>query len=327
MPQKETLPEHLKEIERLYHLEEQYASQVSLLREVGILDELDEIQAIDGKHYPVPTLEQIAEQLYEQREELEIKRDQGFTKLVLVPFGMNLGVCFFVLREYLISYKRKHPEFTRGIPSLPNKSDKSDWIPVHIDGKDFDVRDSSLFVYRPNSFDRYKHQGKTKAQILEGQAQNPHPFQGWTVRLFQPSIPNDPSSPGIASIPREGQGNEYGQENPRLDIESAPMSQCRYLSIVEDAKNDPNSPYFRESGLTPEDWIFAFLTHLQETGKTLDNFLNKDESTCGLVGAFSPSLNAVPIICWMKISSQVCFGVDATTTALEIQGARFAVSV
>ncbi|HCB19276.1 TPA: hypothetical protein DEP34_02725, partial [Candidatus Uhrbacteria bacterium] len=75
-PKKEKLPKHLQEIERLYNLREQYNFQVELLEEAGILKE-GAILGIDGKIYPIPTLEQIAIRLFERREELKTKHDQG----------------------------------------------------------------------------------------------------------------------------------------------------------------------------------------------------------------------------------------------------------
>ncbi|KKU30531.1 MAG: hypothetical protein UX45_C0042G0008, partial [Candidatus Uhrbacteria bacterium GW2011_GWF2_46_218] len=56
-PKKEDYAEALEHAERLYHLREQYTSQVSLLEQVGILKE-GAITGIDGKIYPIPTLEQ-----------------------------------------------------------------------------------------------------------------------------------------------------------------------------------------------------------------------------------------------------------------------------
>mgnify|MGYP001558664741 CR=1 FL=1 len=63
-PLKETLPEYLEEAERLYHLSEQYTTQVALLEQAGILKE-GKITGIDGRTYPIPTLEQIAQRLFE----------------------------------------------------------------------------------------------------------------------------------------------------------------------------------------------------------------------------------------------------------------------
>jgi len=102
--------EALEYAEEMYHLREQYTSQVSLLKEVGILKE-GAIIGIDGNKYPIPTLEQIAVRLFERRETLETKHDQGFTKFLLVPFGMSLDALQETLKQFLLSYKQKNPSF------------------------------------------------------------------------------------------------------------------------------------------------------------------------------------------------------------------------
>ncbi|KKU33021.1 MAG: hypothetical protein UX45_C0012G0062 [Candidatus Uhrbacteria bacterium GW2011_GWF2_46_218] len=84
-PKKEDYTEALEYAEEFYNLCEQYTFQVSLLKEVGILKE-GAILGIDGNTYPIPTLEQIAMRLFERRGELSTKHDQGFTKLLLVPY-------------------------------------------------------------------------------------------------------------------------------------------------------------------------------------------------------------------------------------------------
>ena len=58
--------------------------------------------------------------------------------------------------------------------------------------------------------------------------------------------------------------------------------------------------------MTPEDWIIAFMTHLSETGKHLDDVRNptETESYCYLTGAFFSSSFAVPGACWVRFCRQ-----------------------
>jgi hypothetical protein len=44
----------------------------------------------------------------------------------------------------------------------------------------------------------------------------------------------------------------------------------------------------------------AFMTHLQETGKPLDNYRTDIESVCFLTGAFFPSSSFVPNMYWLR---------------------------
>ena len=311
-PKKEDYTEALEYAEEFYHLREQYTSQVSLLEQVGILKE-GAITGIDGHEYPIPTLEQIAIRLFERRETLETKHDQGFTKLLLVPFGMSLDALTDTLKQFLLKYKKDNPTFNLD-------TDEPLWVWAGYQGTD--IGDSPNLVYEPQSFDKEGHGGKTKAQILEEQSKGRWTpafagvaggsgtrFPGWTVHLLQPSNPNeqDIETPkGFAPIPRKGQGTPQGDENPRSPFEAG-KSPDEYLSILQKAQEDKDSPYHGETGMTPEDWIIAFMIHLTETGEPMDNWQNGTESISYLTGAFFHSSTVVPYACWRRGGRQVYF--------------------
>ena len=296
--------EALEYVEKHYHLEKQYTSQVELLEEVGILEN-GAITGIDGKNYPIPTLEQIAIHLFERRETLETKHDQGFTKLLLVPFGMSLDTLQETLKQFLLKHKKLHPSFDLD-------TNQPLWTSEEYQGAD--IGDSPKLVYYQQSFMEDGHGGKTKAQILEGQETpgqargddgrtgdngqtGDDEWKGWTVHLLQPSDPSDPCSLGFASILREDQGTPQGNENPRPPLEAGKTAE-EYLSILQETQDDENSPYHNESGLTPEDWIMAFMIHLTEIGQPLDNHENGTESISYLTGAFLLSSVNVPLASW-----------------------------
>jgi len=285
--------EALKEVEHLYNLTEQYDSQVSLLEQVGILKD-GAITGIDGKEYPVPTLEQIAQCLFERRETLHTKRDQGFTKLLLVPFGISLDVLQEILKQFLLSYKTDHPDF-----DLDINDPLWTWEEGYLGA---DTGNPPKIVYNPKSFDS-NHQGQTKREILEAQADNQDSsFPGWRIHLLQPSNPSDQESKGFAPIPRQGQGITNGEETPRPSLEAGKFPND-YLSILQKAQDNPDSPYHGESGMTPEDWILAFITHLEETRKPLDDYGSDKESITYLTGAFFPSIDGfafVPFAYWNR---------------------------
>ena len=296
---REEISEIIEYAEKFYHLKKQYDSQVELLEEVGIL-ESGTILGIDGYEYPIPTLEQIATRLFERRKELFTKHDQGFTKLLLVPFGMSLDILRETLKQFLLTYKKDHQTFDLN-------TDDPLWTWENYQGAD--VGDCPNLVYYPMSFDKHDHQGKTKAQILEERKNNQAHFLGWTVQLFQPSNPTNPHSPGFALIPRQGQGTPQGDKNPRPPLEAG-KTPMEYLSLLLSSKDNKDSPYFQESSLTPEDWIIAFMLHLQETGEPLDNIWNlaiEENANC-LTGAFFPSSVRVPFAYWFRTRQQVRLG-------------------
>jgi len=289
-PFREKTSEALEYVEQHYHLTEQYSAQVALLEQVGVLEN-GAITGIDGEVYPVPTLEQIAARLYEREKDLSVKRDQGFTKLLLVPFGMSLDALLEILKQFLLDYKGDHTNFEVN-------SDEPFWTWEKEGYKGADTGNPPKIVYNPKSFDSKNHQGQTKEEILEKQATDPSAFPGWSIHLLQPSDPTDLHSPGFALIPKEGEGKSYGEKNSRPDIEKC-LSVSEYLSFLQASKNDPSSPYFLESGMTPEDWIMAFMTQLTQTGEPMDSYQNNMDGMTYLIGALFPFFKCpVPSIYW-----------------------------
>jgi len=315
-PKKEDYAEALEYAERLYHLKEQYTSQVALLEQVGILKD-GVIEGIDGNKYPVPTLEQIASRLFERREGLSTKHDQGFTKLLLVPFGMSLDSLYETLEQFLFKYRQDHPDFDFGKD-----------VPLWKWGgyQEVDGGEYSNIVYYPKSFNDKNYQSRTKTKILEEQEDKKDSFPGWMIHLFQPSDLSHSDSHGLAHIPFEGRGAIYGREAPRKDIEAGKTPE-EYLSILKEAQDNPNSPYFHESGMTPEDWIIAFMTHLTETGQLLDNHADNRGSDICLVGSFFHLFSRVPYVHKDGNTKQIDFDAYAYWKNSWDIGTRFSVIV
>jgi len=285
-PIKEDHTEALEYADRLFHLREQYAAQVSLLERTGILRD-GAIMGADVKRYLIPSLEEIAERLYssERRSMFETKQDQKFTKLLLVPFGMSIDILIILFREFLRDYKKSHPNFFGPEPKPPRR-----WDPLSISTgyKGADGGGHSEWVYFPESFDQENHGGKTKEEILSASK------QGWRVLLLQ--APAD-SDQGIRFIPKKGNGSIEGEEIPRPDLEAYGTFNL-YLTILQKTKNDPTSSYYGESGMTPEDWMMAFMTHLEETEQPLDNLSTVKESGSCLVGVYAPDTRFIPAASW-----------------------------
>jgi len=307
----------IESIEQHYHLREQYAFQYHLLKEVGILNERNAIVGIDDHEYPVPTLEQIASRLFEQEKELSIKRDQGFTKLLFVPFGMSLDALRKIFEQFLLSYQRAHLSFDL-------KIDRPLW--TWDDYMEGDTGDDPKLMYNPQRFNEVHYQARTKSWILGDQATNPSSFPGWRVHLLQPSDPTDPDSKGFAHIPKEGQGEINGQESPRPDIE-ANKTLKEYFFLLQEAKDNPNSPYFHESGLTPEDWMLACMVDLEETGQPLDNYQNGTERGSYLLGVLFTASTYKPCACWSDMQASLYGGGLVDNDQTEDIGARFSVVI
>lgn len=83
--------------EKKLELRKQYEEQVKIMEHYNILVELKDGQkgiiGINGKEYPIPSLGEISKRMLdtkENRELLKKKVEQGFTQLLVVPFGMSL---------------------------------------------------------------------------------------------------------------------------------------------------------------------------------------------------------------------------------------------
>jgi len=246
---------------------------------------------------------------------------------------MSLDTLRETFKQFLLKYKKDNPTFNL---------DTHEPLWAWSDYQGADIGDSPNLVYYPQSFDEKDHQGKTKMEMLKEQAKGRWTpafagvaggkglgTPGWTVHLLQPSNPNeqDTETPkGFAYIPRQGQGTLQEDENHRPLLESG-KSPNEYLSILQKAQDDPNTPYFQEFGMTPEDWIIVFMIHLTETGEPMDNFANEKESVSYLTGAFFRSSTGVPYAYWDRDVRQVYFGGNGPRDRDERIGVRSSVVV
>jgi hypothetical protein len=75
-------------------LEKQYARIIAILKKTGVTTLLPRsgtvgITGIDGGEYPVPSREQLKAVLAENRELVDRKGRQGFTRLQLTPIAIS----------------------------------------------------------------------------------------------------------------------------------------------------------------------------------------------------------------------------------------------
>jgi hypothetical protein len=88
----------------------------------------------------------------------------------------------------------------------------------------------------------------------------------------------------------------YGIDPERVDFEPG-KSPEDYLIDLSDEEKNPEHPYHLESGLSPEDWMMACITHLTETGKILDQAMTTQEAFgVHLLGALFDSEWKVPAV-------------------------------
>ena len=310
-------------LELTYNLTEQYEKEVETLRQRGLLEVNKEagvefIRGIDGLEYPLPSLETIANRLIEQKETLDIKAEQGFTKLILVPFAVSLDRQIESLQQFLLDYKKRHPDF-----KLNEKEPAWVWNDATDGYKNADINNDLVYGVKKFSKDQTEHQGSTKKEILEAQRNANDPLAGWKVELFQEDIRDrkiiragDSRNLGIRSIPCAGEGRADGKTHPRPETEAGKSSN-EYL-----AQQLPG-----EVGQTPEDWMCAFIYHLQEAGEPLDNYQNGEDSVAFLTGAWFKKSGYVPCVYWRAFGAQASFDWDDPSYSSSDCGSRSVVMV
>lgn len=282
-------------------IREQYESQKAILERVGVLEKLSSgelgIRGIDNKEYAFPGYKEIVGRLKENKELMETKAEQGFTKLLIVPFGMKLDDLIEKYRQVVLQHYVGMPDPqdpSKRIPDLQKtklfaakkdpQNPKEQLVPLELDENQpvfvWDAYQNAdiegKLVYYPNKFsqDPQEHRGKTKLELLQKEK------QGFHILLLE-DLPN---------IPREGQGKEI-QGRKQLEANKAPNT---YLQQLQE------KPYQGESGLTPEDWLTYAISHLEETDQVIDDWQGKGSINYNLGGYF-PSSGSVPHAYWDRV--------------------------
>jgi hypothetical protein len=275
--EKEKTPdEHIEisgaSLEEKLHIKEQYEKQKEILEKTGILQTLKSgekgIVGIDGEEYPIPTYEEIQERVEKNKEMLALKTEQGFTELLITPFGMS----FDSLREKAIDVVWEHHKsgkffsavkspdgsFKRGFDSKKSPNDPD--VPLDVKDKRSDLDlwkwdnyrgtdKNGMLVYEPKRFDKINHGGKTKQEILE------RDNSGWQVAFIE-DLPLLPAKGEAKSI------GPKGKERRQLAVGNSPE---QYLKLL-----DPKTRYRGESGMTHEDWLAYVVSHLEKTNQMID---------------------------------------------------------
>ncbi|TAL51113.1 hypothetical protein EPN81_00750 [Patescibacteria group bacterium] len=161
-------------------------------------------------------------------------------------------------------------------------------------------------------------------EILLEQGNNQNNAAGWRILFLQAGE----NGKGIRDIPI-GESQVQGDKFPRPDI-VAGKSAIEYLAIQLQESQDPTSPYHGESGMTLEEWIVAFMAHLEETERPMDDF-GAGNSIVYLTGAFlsaaldeEAETDRIPTARWYRFDQQAGLFVDELNVPSENITVRFA---
>lgn len=317
--------------EKIFHLQEQYQKQVSFLVRADLIESKKELDAsgkeqtvvffrgIDEKEYPLPSFEEIFKHVFEKSEILKEKADQGFKKLLIVPFGMRLEQILARLERAMNNGKIiPRMSFQLDIASISKRLACGD-----VDG---------IIRYDPERMDD-EVRGKTKSQLLDEQNQEGLWKRGWSIILLQEAD----DGVGFRGIPRVGAGGQMGTMKVRKDIETK-KTPTQYLDETQRTMTDPTSSYFAESGMGPEEWIFALTQHMEATAKpqegtvaSIDNYFDTVNSMAILTGCYlcfdSPEKSNRALSVGFNFSTGIEFYEPVVDQAEYVTGVRTAVRI
>ena len=281
----------------LESLKNDWDYNIKAMAGAGILETFTEsdtrgVRGVDGKEYPVPETEEIQRKLEEKREMIEKKLEQGFTELLLVPFGMPLSKLTLRLKQCIL---RKHEEGT--LISTDGTTLELDVTnPLHK----YEEWTEDKIYYDIQSFNKNNHQGKTKAEILSV------PNSAWQILLVEPNL----------DIPAQDKGQTIGR---RKQLE-ANLSAEDYLNLIQ---NDPQ--YQNETSYSPEAILIQMLQKLQNDNVVINDYQGSGKITRCFNSMFASG--NVPSACWNRGSLQASLHSVSTGDRRPDLGSRSSVRV
>lgn len=260
---------------------EKYDRFMLALNRLGITTILPESEdlgviGIDGKEYPRPEWQQVADALKKNKQLVERKRQQGFTKLQITPLAVPIQTIVQRAKETITRHAKEGKIFQ----AKQHSSDPDTLVEVNLKEPlyiwdEILKGDVNNLVYFPKSFTE-SHQGVTKEQIIQDPAICGVP--GWSIGLVEDT----------PFLPREGQGKIVGG---RKQLENR-QSPNEYLQALA------GGAYSGETGWTPEEFLIDFLTTLETTNQVSHDWDNL--SALWLIGSYLPNEGCVPYGYWVQ---------------------------
>lgn len=223
----------LENLER-EQLEEQYHKQVEILTSLGILETLSLGELgirVGNKEYPMPTLDSIKDRIRENSEQLDKKASQGFQKLLVVPFGLDIATLVEKYKQLLLKHHHNHTLLDSAGQPLKLNVNEPVWT--------WEGYQDEPLVYFPQVFDKDNHQGQTKDQL-----------EPWQVILVEDMI----------DLPQKGKGKTINQRK-QLEAYQTPNAYLEQILAQQEQGLTPESwlllasTYLEEQNKQIDDYI------------------------------------------------------------------------
>ncbi len=266
-----------KEGEKTFELKKQYNEQIDTLKKAGLIEQLPSGEMgfvdINGQPRRIPTYEEILERVEAKKEFVEKKKEQGFTQLLLVPFGMKLSDMAEKAKELILKKHRQGKLKGTNGDELELNEDQPFWLAEEYKGGEVDIGEDSDLVYFPEKYDQENHGGKTKKEIIEK-------TDGWDIMFIE----------DLSDLPAEGKGKEVGGRK-QLEANKTPE---QYLKKMKE-----DEQYAGESGMTPEAELAYFMHYLQKNNQVIDDWEGSGKVNWNL-GGYLKSSGGVCCSSWLR---------------------------
>jgi hypothetical protein len=265
------------------NIAEQYQEQLAILKDTKLIERLQSgeygIIGQDNKEYIIPTLDEILERMNKDIEKYKTKIEQGFTKILIVPFAKkthdpedSTSLTEIYKKTILDKHKNNQLFSTNG-----DKLDLDVNQPLWVWEEGYSQDDENI-IYFPQQFDPENHGGKTKNQLLQEDQ------LGFQILLLEENI----------DIPVENEGQTISD---REQLE-ANLTPTEYLK-----KTQTEIQYQHEQGLTAEAWLTLAITHLHKHNQIIDDWKGSGK-ICYNTATYFPSSSDVSNGYWRRDAQQ-----------------------
>jgi hypothetical protein len=265
------------------NIAEQYQEQLAILKDTKLIEKLPNgeygIVGQDNKEYIIPTLDEILERMNKDIEKYKTKIEQGFTKILIVPFAKktydpedSTSLTEVYKKTILDKHKNNQLFSTNG-----DKLDLDVNQPLWVWEEGYSQDDEDI-IYFPKQFDPENHGGKTKDQLLQEDQ------LGFQILLLEENI----------DIPAENEGQTISD---REQLE-ANLTPTEYLE-----KTQTETQYQHEQGLTAEAWLTLAITHLHKHNQVIDDWKGSGK-ICYNTATYFPSSSLVSDGRWNRVNQR-----------------------
>lgn len=253
------------ELERDIDLKDQYASQVKILQELGLISQLPNcgqlgILGVDGQEYPIPDLADLPLILSKEKaQNIREKVSQGFNKLLIVPFALDLNSQIERYRKLLVE-KSKAKELRRGTGILKQR------LKLHPEGSValgtiYKEEKPSYLIDDLSTFPPTKLEFGKKEEILK--VENGYKTRPWRIQL-------------VKDI------DKIDEKNNTFPNSLSPWG------LVETMQEISEEPF------SVDDWIMLAMSKLQGDGVLIDQHVEESgDNGCVCLNTYFPKQETV----------------------------------